>query len=105
MVVVNRIFYWPDYYYILERQGSIQSNAQGMKPYYYFIGASLSILLSIYIFIFGTGVNHELIAIFIGLWAPTIICIGIFNTLLGILDEMCCAHKRIEDGQTGCHDR
>ena len=30
---------------------------------------------------------------------------GIFNTLLGILDEMCCAHKRIEDGQTGCHDR
>ena len=57
-----------------------------MKSHYYFIGATLSILLSIYLFIFGTGVNHELIAIFIGLWAPTIICIGIFNTLLGILD-------------------
>lgn len=76
-----------------------------MKPHYYFIGATLSILLSIYLFIFGTGVNHELIAIFIGLWAPTIISIGIFNTLLGILDEMCCAHKRIEDGQTGGHCR
>ncbi|NTW68687.1 MAG: hypothetical protein HGB23_02415 [Chlorobiaceae bacterium] len=72
-----------------------------MKPLYYFISATLSILLSIYIFIFGTGVNHELIAIFIGLWAPTIIALGIFNTLLGILDEMCCAHKRIEGRQTG----
>jgi hypothetical protein len=74
-----------------------------MKSHYYFIGAALSILLSIYIFIFGKGVNHELIAIFIGLWAPTIICLGVFNTLLGILDEMCCAHKRIEDRQT-CGD-
>ncbi|EAT59582.1 hypothetical protein G9409_03800 [Chlorobium sp. BLA1] len=72
-----------------------------MKPLYYFLTATLSILLSIYIFIFGTGVNHELIAIFIGLWAPTIIALGIFNTLLGILDEMCCAHKRIEGRQTG----
>jgi len=72
-----------------------------MKPLYYFLTATLSILLSIYIFIFGTGVNHELIAIFIGLWAPTIIALGIFNTLLGILDEMCYAHKRIEGRQTG----
>ncbi len=74
-----------------------------MKSHYYFIGAALSILLSIYIFIFGTGANHEMIAIFIGLWAPTIICLGVFNTLLGILDEMCCAHKRIEGRQT-CGD-
>ncbi|MEI6848367.1 MAG: hypothetical protein WCK32_10205 [Chlorobiaceae bacterium] len=74
-----------------------------MKPAYYFIGATLSILFSIYIFIFGSGINHELIAIFIGLWAPTIICLGIFNTLIGILDEMCCAHKRIEGRQKG-HD-
>lgn len=76
-----------------------------MKPLYYFIGAGLSILLSIYIFIFGTAPNHELIAIFIGLWAPTIICLGVFNTLLGILDEMCCAHKRIEERQTCGHER
>ena len=75
-----------------------------MKSHYYFIGATLSILFSMYVFIFVTVVNHELIAIFIGLWAPTIICIGIFNTLLGILDEMCCAHKRIEEGQGG-HNR
>ena len=74
-----------------------------MKPHFYFIAATLSILLSIYIFIFGTGANHELIAIFIGLCAPTIIAVGIFNTLLGILDEMCCAHKRIEDGQACNH--
>ena len=87
----------------MKRYGSL-NQIQGMKPHYYFIGASLSILLSIYVFIFGTGVNHELIAIFIGLWAPTIVCVGIFNTLLGILDEMCCAHKRIEEGQGG-HDR
>ncbi|ASQ89678.1 hypothetical protein CHL67_00955 [Prosthecochloris sp. GSB1] len=71
-----------------------------MKPIVYFIGAGLSILLSIYMFIFGTWANHEMIAIFIGLWAPTIIGIGIFNTLVGIHDEMCCAHKRIEDRQT-----
>lgn len=72
-----------------------------MKPSYYFIGAALSILLSIYMFIFGSGANSQLTAIFIGLWAPTIICLGIFNTLLSILDEMCCAHKRIEERQTG----
>ena len=71
-----------------------------MKPSYYFIGAALSILLSIYMFIFGSGANSQLIAIFIGLWAPTIICLGIFNTLLSIHDEMCCAHKRIEERQT-----
>jgi len=77
-----------------------------MKPIVYFIGAGLSILLSIYMFIFGTWANHEMIAIFIGLWAPTIIGIGIFNTLIGILDEMCCAHKRIEDRQTkNSHER
>ncbi|KAA6233224.1 hypothetical protein [Chlorobium phaeovibrioides] len=72
-----------------------------MNPMYYFIGATLSILLSIYVFIFGTGGNHELVGIFIGLWAPTIIAIGIFNTLLGIHDEMCCAHRRIEGRQKG----
>lgn len=71
-----------------------------MKPIVYFIGAAVSILLSIYMFIFGTWANHETVAIFIGLWAPTIIGLGIFNTLLGIHDEMCCAHKRIEDRQT-----
>lgn len=71
-----------------------------MKPIIYFIGAGISILLSIYIFIFGTWANHEIIAVFVGMWAPTIIGIGIFNTLLGILDEMCCAHRRIEDRQT-----
>jgi hypothetical protein len=77
-----------------------------MKPhYYYFVGAGLSILLSIYVFIFGTAANHELIAIFIGLWAPTIICLGVFNILIGIHEEMCCAHKRIEDRQTSSHDR
>jgi len=76
-----------------------------MRPHYYFIGATLSIFLSIYLFIFGTAGNHELMAIFVGLWAPTIICLGIFNSLLGILDEMCCAHKRIEDAQTGDHHR
>ncbi|MEI8032461.1 MAG: hypothetical protein WCH05_03855 [Chlorobiaceae bacterium] len=76
-----------------------------MKSHYYFIAASVAILLSIYVFIFGKGVNHELIAIFIGLWAPTIIALGIFNTLLGILDEMCCAHKRIEGRQTGDTER
>ncbi|MCW8796649.1 MAG: hypothetical protein OQK67_06250 [Chlorobium sp.] len=70
-----------------------------MKPIVYFVGAGISILLSIYIFIFGTAANHQLIAVFIGLWAPTIIGIGIFNTLLGIHDEMCCAHRRIEDRQ------
>jgi len=75
-----------------------------MKPLYYFIGATLSILLSVYMFIFGSGENNQLIAIFIGLWAPTIICLGIFNTLLAIHDEMCCAHKRIEDRQT-CQTR
>ncbi len=71
-----------------------------MKPIVYFIGAGISLLLSIYIFIFGSGANHEIIAVFVGLWAPTIIGIGIFNTLLSILDEMCCAHRRIEDRQT-----
>lgn len=76
-----------------------------MKPYVYFIGATLSILLSIYVFIFGSSENHEQVAIFIGLWAPTIIGVGIFNTLIGILDEMCCAHKRIESGQISCHER
>lgn len=75
-----------------------------MKPHYYFIAATFSILLSIYIFIFGTAANHELVAIFIGLWAPTIIAMGIFSTLLGILDEMCCAHKRIEGRQIGSND-
>ncbi|ACF45249.1 MAG: hypothetical protein OQK66_07320 [Prosthecochloris sp.] len=75
-----------------------------MKPIVYFIGAGLSILLSIYLFIFGTSANHESMAIFVGLWAPTIIGLGVFNTLLGILDEMCCAHRRIEDRQTRPHD-
>ena len=76
-----------------------------MNSIYYFIGAGVSILLSIYIFIFGKGPSHELIAIFIGLWAPTVICLGIFNTLLGIHDEMCCAHKRIEEKQSCSHER
>ncbi|MEC9486991.1 MAG: hypothetical protein UMU76_05775 [Prosthecochloris sp.] len=71
-----------------------------MKPVIYFTGAGISILLSIYLFLFGTTANHENMAIFVGLWAPTIIGIGIFNTLINILDEMCCAHKRIEDRQT-----
>ncbi len=75
-----------------------------MKPLYYIIAAALSILLSIYVFIFGTGANSQLIAIFIGLWAPTIICMGVFNILLNIHDEMCCAHKRIEDRQTSHHE-
>jgi len=76
-----------------------------MKPMYYIVAAVLSILLSIYVFIFGTGANSQLIAIFIGLWAPTIIAFGIFNILMNIHDEMCCAHKRIEDRQTCHHDR
>jgi asparagine N-glycosylation enzyme membrane subunit Stt3 len=76
-----------------------------MKPTVYFVAAGVSILLSIYLFLFGTTANHESMAIFVGLWAPTIIGIGIFNTLLGILDEMCCAHKRIEERQTKQHDR
>ena len=76
-----------------------------MKPIYYFMAATFSILLSIYVFIFGTSTNHEMLGIFIGLWAPTIICVGIFNTLFGILDEMCCAHKRIEEGQSCSHNR
>ncbi|TCD48114.1 hypothetical protein [Chlorobium sp. N1] len=76
-----------------------------MKPHYYFIAATLSILLSIHVFIFGTGANHELVAIFIGLWAPTIVAVGIFNTLLSIHDEMCSAHRRIEDRQKGGDER
>jgi hypothetical protein len=76
-----------------------------MKPLYYIVGALLSILLSIYVFIFGTGANSQLIAIFIGLWAPTIISFGVFNILMNIHDEMCCAHKRIEDRQTCSHER
>ncbi len=72
-----------------------------MKPTYYLIAAALSILLSIYVFIFGTAANSHEMAIFIGLWAPTIICLGIFNILMNIHDEMCCAHKRIEGRQTG----
>jgi lipopolysaccharide export LptBFGC system permease protein LptF len=75
-----------------------------MKPMYYLLAAALSIMLSIYIFIFGSWANSQIVAIFIGLWAPTIICLGIFNILMNIHDEMCCAHKRIEDRQTG-HDR
>jgi hypothetical protein len=75
-----------------------------MKPMYYLVGAALSILLSIYVFLFGTAANSQLMAIFIGLWAPTIISLGIFNILMNIHNEMCCAHKRIEDRQTG-HDR
>ena len=71
-----------------------------MKPILYFIGAGICILLSIYIFIFGTWANHEIVALFVGMWAPTIIGIGIFNTLLSIHDEMCCAHRRIEDRQS-----
>jgi hypothetical protein len=74
-----------------------------MKPLYYIVGAGLSILLSIYVFVFGTGANSQMIAIFIGLWAPTIISLGVFNILMNIHDEMCCAHKRIEDRQT-CHN-
>jgi hypothetical protein len=75
-----------------------------MKPIFYLVAAALSILLSIYVFLFGTSANSQLIAIFIGLWAPTIICLGIFNILMNIHDEMCCAHKRIENRQTG-HDQ
>lgn len=74
-----------------------------MKPTYYLIAAALSILLSIYVFIFGTAGNSYEMAIFIGLWAPTIICLGIFNILMNIHGEICCAHKRIEERQTG-HD-
>ncbi|MDP8305974.1 MAG: hypothetical protein RAO75_05650 [Candidatus Chlorobium antarcticum] len=76
-----------------------------MKPLYYFAAATLSILLSIYVFLFGTSANHEQAGIFIGLWAPTIIALGIFNTLLGILDEMCCAHRRIEGRQNEANER
>jgi len=71
-----------------------------MKPVVYFSAAGFSILLSIYLFFFGSAANHESAALFVGLWAPTIIGLGIYKTLLGILDEMCCAHKRIESRQT-----
>lgn len=59
-----------------------------MKPIFYFLGVGVSISLSVYIFIFGTAPNHENIAIFIGLWAPTIIGIGIYNELSNIYDEL-----------------
>ncbi|NTV47366.1 MAG: hypothetical protein HGB11_12795 [Chlorobiales bacterium] len=68
-----------------------------MKPIYYFVGVGVSILLSIYMFVFGTGPNHENVAIFIGLWAPTIIGLGIYNELLNIYEEMLRQRKELED--------
>jgi hypothetical protein len=59
-----------------------------MKPIYYFIACGLSIGLSIYMFVFGTSPNHEAVGIFIGLWAPTIIGIGIYNELINIYEEL-----------------
>ncbi|MCS7012722.1 MAG: hypothetical protein RMI34_11760 [Chloroherpetonaceae bacterium] len=59
-----------------------------MKPIYYFAAAGLSILLSVYMFLFGTSPNHEAMGIFIGLWAPTIISIGIYNELINIYEEL-----------------
>lgn len=59
-----------------------------MKPIYYFAAAGLSIVLSIYMFVFGTSPNHEAVGVFIGLWAPTIIGIGIYNELINIYEEL-----------------
>lgn len=59
-----------------------------MKPIYYFAAAGLSIVLSVYMFVFGTSPNHEAMGIFIGLWAPTIIGIGIYNELINIYEEL-----------------
>ncbi|MDX2128695.1 MAG: hypothetical protein SFU91_06625 [Chloroherpetonaceae bacterium] len=59
-----------------------------MKPIFYFLAAGLSIVLSIYLFFFGQSQNHESIAIFIGLWAPTILAIGIYNELINIYQEI-----------------
>jgi hypothetical protein len=67
-----------------------------MKPIYYFTSAGLSIVLSIYMFVFGTSPNHENVGMFIGLWAPTIIGIGIYNELISIYEEMR-NQKREED--------
>ncbi len=61
---------------------------KSMKPIYYFVAAGLSIALSIYMFVFGTSSNHESVGIFIGLWAPTIIGIGIYNELISIYEEL-----------------
>jgi hypothetical protein len=68
-----------------------------MKPIYYFISAGLSIALSIYLFVFGTSPNHESVGIFVGLWAPTILGIGIYNELIAIYEEI--AQQRKEQNK------
>jgi len=68
-----------------------------MKPIYYFFSAALSIALSIYLFVFGTAPNHEAVGIFIGLWAPTIIGIGIYNELINSYEEMITQKRRVEN--------
>lgn len=70
-----------------------------MKPIYYFAGVAISIILSVYLFIFGSSPNHESAAIFIGLWAPTIIGLGIYNELLNIYEEMLRQRKELEDDE------
>lgn len=67
-----------------------------MKPIYYFLGAGISIALSIYLFVFATSPNHELAGIFVGLWAPTIIGIGIYNELISIYEEIVYQRKQRE---------
>lgn len=67
-----------------------------MKPIYYFLGAGISIVLSIYLFVFATSPNHELAGIFVGLWAPTIIGIGIYNELISIYEEIVYQRKQRE---------
>ncbi|MBC8044670.1 MAG: hypothetical protein IAF08_14635 [Rhizobacter sp.] len=59
-----------------------------MKPIYYFLGVGISIVLSIYIFVFSTLPNREHVGIFIGLWAPTIMGVGIYNELANIYEEL-----------------
>ncbi|ACF13917.1 conserved hypothetical protein [Chloroherpeton thalassium ATCC 35110] len=68
-----------------------------MKPIYYFAGVAISILLSVYLFIFGSSPNHETVAIFIGLWAPTIIGLGVYNELLNIYEEMLRQRREMEE--------
>jgi hypothetical protein len=68
-----------------------------MKPIYYFLGAGISIALSIYLFVFATSPNHELAGIFVGLWAPTIIAIGIYNELISIYEEIVYQRKQREN--------
>lgn len=59
-----------------------------MKPIYYFLGVGTSIVLSIYIFVFSALPNREHVGIFIGLWAPTIMGVGIYNELSNIYEEL-----------------